>query len=437
MGRSLAGFSFALILGVIVPAAAARGAPPMSAPSSSGDRPMIWIPNHVVPENAALTFTVVAIDDAAPSSAFTYSMRLGDPPAAGATLASSTGAFSWTPTESQGPGIYPVTICATQNGSRGRVTGCGTFMITVLEVDAPPVAKIGRPYSGVVRAPVTFDGSASNDPDGGPLTFSWDFGDGDTSNYVIPIHTYETAGMFNVKLRVTDLSGLHGDDATTAIMAPFFSAQVFFAGGSGTIRLGSGEPTTCVQIESAPDSYSIWNVDLTSIRVLYNGHSIPAVMEETGIGADEDKNGIQEITACFPKTGIAMLLVGQPGGDYPTLIEGKLVTGGSFQGALTLHVVGPGGPGELSASILPNPLSLAGSLRFRTSKSGSLNVALYDLQGRLVRIFLRDTAAAAGDHDLKIEARDMRGGRLPSGIYYLRIQSSVDGESTKPIAVTK
>ncbi len=56
---------------------------------------------------------------------------------------------------------------------------------------------------------VTFDASASTDPDGDPLTFGWDFGDGTALTAVGPLatHTYQDGGSFHVSLRVADDQG--------------------------------------------------------------------------------------------------------------------------------------------------------------------------------------------------------------------------------------
>src|SRR5262249_34708192 len=48
----------------------------------------------------------------------------------------------------------------------------------------------------------------SSDPDGNPLTFSWDFGDGSKAGNVNkPQHTYTTAKLFTAKVTVTDSRG--------------------------------------------------------------------------------------------------------------------------------------------------------------------------------------------------------------------------------------
>ncbi|HXG95545.1 MAG TPA: PKD domain-containing protein, partial [Gemmatimonadales bacterium] len=79
----------------------------------------------------------------------------------------------------------------------------------------PPVARPGGPY-GAENA-VTFDGSASSDPDGNvPLSFLWDFGDGATDSGPTPTHAYAAEGAYNVTLTVTDARGGQGMATTTA-----------------------------------------------------------------------------------------------------------------------------------------------------------------------------------------------------------------------------
>ena len=244
-------------------------------------------------------------------------------------------------------------------------------------------------------------------------------------------------GIYNVKLRVRTQFGPWAEDATTAVIAPCFRARAYLESGGQEMQFGDDEELECVRIEPASDDFSIFNVDPSSIRILDNGHVIPASIDGSDIATDEDKDGVQEVTACFPAVRIRALVAGGRNQDYPVIIDGKLTTGGAFQATLTLHGAGARDSKGFSASVSPNPMNPAANLHFRTSKIGSLNVILFDSQGRLVRTLLRDPAASIGDHNLQIEACDTRGSRLPSGIYYLRIQSSADGEMTKTIAVLK
>lgn len=68
----------------------------------------------------------------------------------------------------------------------------------------PPQADAGDGYAAQVGQPIAFNGAASRDPKGAPLTFAWDFGDGSTGSGPTPSHAYATAGHFTVTLTVSN-----------------------------------------------------------------------------------------------------------------------------------------------------------------------------------------------------------------------------------------
>lgn len=83
-----------------------------------------------------------------------------------------------------------------------------------------PVAMPGGPYSGYVNVPLTFDGSASYDSDGGAIaSYTWDFGDGNTGEGMVTQHTYTMEGTYTVSLMVVDDEGASNTASTTAAIS--------------------------------------------------------------------------------------------------------------------------------------------------------------------------------------------------------------------------
>lgn len=85
-------------------------------------------------------------------------------------------------------------------------------------VNQPPIAvAAGSPTSGTDTVTVSFDATGSNDPDGDPLSYVWNFDDGGaTSTALMPTYTFTYYGgtkVFNVVLTVTDIYGATDTDA--------------------------------------------------------------------------------------------------------------------------------------------------------------------------------------------------------------------------------
>jgi PKD repeat protein len=96
-------------------------------------------------------------------------------------------------------GTYTVTLIATN--SNGSDTEIKPDYITVTQ--KPPVADFT--FSADLLT-VTFT-DQSYDPDGTIVSWSWDFGDTNTSTQQNPVHTYGAKGTYNVTLTVTDNDG--------------------------------------------------------------------------------------------------------------------------------------------------------------------------------------------------------------------------------------
>ncbi len=98
------------------------------------------ISNRVGLEESLLTFTASATD----SGTVVYSLDPGYP--SGAGIVDESGVFTWTPTEAQGPGIYSITVRATDNGTP-PASVAKTFSVSVLESNkAPGLAPISNQF---------------------------------------------------------------------------------------------------------------------------------------------------------------------------------------------------------------------------------------------------------------------------------------------------
>jgi probable HAF family extracellular repeat protein len=94
---------------------------------------------------------------------------------------------------------YTVTLVV----SDGKVDSAPATMVVAV-FNQTPIANAGGPYSGPKNAAIAFNGSASIDRDGDPLTYRWDFGDGTTGTGPTPTHAYARSGVYTVALVVND-----------------------------------------------------------------------------------------------------------------------------------------------------------------------------------------------------------------------------------------
>ena len=158
-----------------------------------------------------------------------------------------------------------------------------------LEFDDPdtneePVAvATATPTQGTAPFSVVFDGDESFDPEGRPLLFSWDFGDGAGSTEPNPSHVYDKPGLYPVTLTVTDPWGLTG----TAILA------ITVGSGNGPPEASITQPTelfaaspgdevVLTALASDPDQDATTLAYHWSVSQVHNTHDHPNFLEADG-----------------------------------------------------------------------------------------------------------------------------------------------------------
>lgn len=104
------------------------------------------------------------------------------------------------------PGDYTLILSA----ESASETDTDTTTVHVVAAQAPIASFFASPSVGYVGIAISFNGTTSYDPDGDPLTYEWNFGDGYGAAGPSHLsHTYAHAGDFTVQLTVSD--GLASD----------------------------------------------------------------------------------------------------------------------------------------------------------------------------------------------------------------------------------
>jgi YVTN family beta-propeller protein len=145
-------------------------------------------------------------------------------------------------------GAEPEAIAITPDGSRAYVSNSDTDNVAVINTatdtvigspikvaanpagiaitpNQPPTASF-VPVSAMAGVPLIFNAAASSDPDGQIATYSWAFGDGQTTanGGPNPTHTFSTPGTYQTTLTTTDNEG-----CSTSFV---FTGQTAFCNGS-------------------------------------------------------------------------------------------------------------------------------------------------------------------------------------------------------------
>lgn len=175
--------------------------------------------------HTAMHDVVVSAANKPPLAAFTFSPA--SPKVGGAVSFDGTGSsdpdgsiasYSWdfgdggTSTESKPQhkfstaGIHQVAL--TVSDDKGAITVVSKGVSVSGPANLAPLASFTYdPLDPAVGEQVSFDASASSDPDDGIASYSWSFGDGSTGSGVKPSHAYPSAGPSTVTLTVQDHAG--------------------------------------------------------------------------------------------------------------------------------------------------------------------------------------------------------------------------------------
>jgi PKD repeat protein len=218
------------ILGGIEVSAGAAGSDECGVPEPGNAAPTVTATGDPKTGTAPLTVAFSATGSDADGDPLAYSWDFGD----GGTSLRQNPDHTYLE-----PGTYMATL--TVRDPEGA-TGTAAVEIIVNDPPAnqpPTVEAAGDPAAGKPPLTVQFS-AAGSDPDGDPLMYAWDFGDGAKSFLQNPSHTYATAGTYTATVTVTDSRGATASDTVVVVAgnrAPTVDLQATPTSGTAPLNV--------------------------------------------------------------------------------------------------------------------------------------------------------------------------------------------------------
>jgi glucose/arabinose dehydrogenase len=148
---------------------------------------------------------------------------------------------------------------------------------------APVAVASATPRSGAVPLQVRLDAAGSSDPDGDPLTYEWDPGDGTAPlPGAVVTHTYQSAGTFTARLTVRDN---RGGSATAAVVinAGNRAPSATITSPTATATFTVGQTITLTGSATDPDEGALPATRLSWRVILHhNTHTHPFLSPTSG-----------------------------------------------------------------------------------------------------------------------------------------------------------
>lgn len=130
-------------------------------------------------------------------------------------------------------------------------------MNEIIKPNHAPTAKFSVSSKRRVGEEISFDASDALDPDGDPLTYAWDFGDGAKGTGKIVKHVYGTEGKITMRLTVRDAGKLEeSEERDLTIRLALKGSTAAKTKASGTVK-GASTVSTVPEAQQAESSTKV------------------------------------------------------------------------------------------------------------------------------------------------------------------------------------
>lgn len=293
------------------------------------------VANFTIDDSAGCAPLVVHFTNTTACASCTYTWSLGN---------TTTSTLTDVSTSYITPGTYTVTLTA----HNGAINTVRTSQVVVFP--APTVNFTADDTSVCPGVPVTFT-STSTGGVPGPMTYNWNFGDGDSSTAVTPAHPFALPGFYNITLSVTNAEG-----CVSALTRNGYE-HIF----SKPVPNFTGSPTSAC---SAPATVNFSNTS-TGTGLTYNwsfgdngtAGSLSPAHNYTAPGIYTVKLKTTNINGCIDSLiRTSYINIGGLAASFTAPATGCVGSGITFSNTSTPHVWSSWNFGDASGSALESPV---------------------------------------------------------------------------------
>ncbi len=281
---------------------------------------------------------------------------------------------------------------------------------------------------------------ASVDSDGSVVSWSWDFGDGNTSTSQNPSNTYAANGTYTVMLTVTDDMGATGSTSTSVTVndgtttGPTLHVDTFRlgkvrAGGStrqGKATIGVVDENGAKIADALVTGIFSGPIDETASDVT-NGQG-RAVIVSAGTFPN---NQFNQLDFCVQDITLAGYTYDPGANGDPSWDCGSSAAGVAGGGRTLDQIAAQGIPETfMIEQNYPNPFNPTTLINFGVPESAHVSIRVYNLLGQEVATLVNEVRDA-GVHTVNFDAGDLSAG------VYLYVMQTADFSVTKRMTLLK
>ncbi len=321
-------------------------------------------------------------------------------------------------------------------------TAAGTLVVVVAPVNDPPELDLPVSFSFNEDESLTVDFlSYITDMDSGSVTLYGNSGSNVTVDIIGTMVTFSAAPDWNgseeLSFTVEDDYGQTAMGMTNVIVLPVNDAPAVVAGLDTLMILSGGFDNTIdlstifEDVDGDPLSYSVSGQTMLDVDI-----------SPEGLVMIEAPNGFvgEELLLFTADDGQMLASIGKGGMSLRHAVAGKGREAADDRDTASedlLVIVYEDGTTNADERPLafelkqnfPNPFNPGTTIRFTLPETGSVSLAVYDLQGRKVAQLL-DGLLDRGEHELYYQAT-----HLPSGVYIYRLESERNRAHRKMVLV--